>query len=156
MTKLRQRMIEDLLLGNYSQHTIRSYTEALADFARHFNKPPDQLGPKHIREYQLHLVHEKKLSWSTLQVRIAALKFFYTQALKQDWFVEEATHSRPLNTVSIGLNRCIPHHRSAMARLHQSPWSYEFSVRTMGTRNWPLVCEVGGCSQSSWLRRLLS
>jgi len=69
MTKLRQRMIEDLRLRNYSQHTIRSYTEAVADFARHFNKPPDQLGPEHVREYQLHLVHEKKLSWSTLQVR---------------------------------------------------------------------------------------
>jgi hypothetical protein len=68
MTKLPQRMIKDLGLRNYSQHTIRSYPEAVADFAWHFNKPPDQLGPEHVREYQLHLVHEKKLSWSTLQV----------------------------------------------------------------------------------------
>jgi len=87
-------MIEDLQLRNYSPLTIRSYTKAVADFARHFNRPPDQLGPEQIRAYQLHLLHERKLAPSTLQVRTAALRFFYTQTLKQNWFVENVARPK--------------------------------------------------------------
>ena len=53
------------------------------------SETPTTVGPDEIRKYQLHLIHEKKVAWSTLQVRIAALKFCYTQTLKREWFVQE-------------------------------------------------------------------
>ena len=60
MTTLRQRMMEDLRLRNYSELTIHSYIESVADFVRHFNLSPDRLGPDQIRDYQLHLINERQ------------------------------------------------------------------------------------------------
>jgi integrase/recombinase XerD len=89
MTELRKRLIEDLRLRNYSEQTIRSYTRAVADLARYHRKPPDRLSSEEIRAYQLHLLDERKLAWPTFQARMAALKFFYSRTLKQEWFAAE-------------------------------------------------------------------
>jgi integrase/recombinase XerD len=62
MTRLRQMMLEELERRNYSQHTTRHYIRTVEDFARHFNRPPDRLGLRHIREYQAELFEKRKPS----------------------------------------------------------------------------------------------
>ena len=60
MTHLRKLMLEELQRRNYSQTTVTSYIKIVADFAKYFQRPPDQLGPDEIRAYQLHLLNERK------------------------------------------------------------------------------------------------
>jgi integrase/recombinase XerD len=55
VTHLRKTMLEEPQRRHSSEHTIRYYIRTVEDFARHFNRPPDRLGPRHIREYQAEL-----------------------------------------------------------------------------------------------------
>lgn len=76
-------MLEDLQIRNYSPTTIRIYVHCIHEFARHFRKSPDQLGPEHIRQYQLFLVKERKVSLPSYIQAVCALRFFYTQTLNR-------------------------------------------------------------------------
>jgi integrase/recombinase XerD len=94
MTELRRRMLEELRLRNYSSHTERAYIRCLANFAKHFGTAPDRLGPEHIRDYQLFLVQQKKLSWSPFNQTVCALRFFYHDVLHRKWMIEHIPYPR--------------------------------------------------------------
>ena len=85
MTPLRQRMIEDMRIRNFTEQTQTSYCQYVSQFARHFRRSPEHLGPEDIPAYQYHLVHEKKLSASSLFVAVGALRSLYKVTLKKDW-----------------------------------------------------------------------
>ncbi len=84
MTPLRQRMIEDMKLRNLSPRTIEAYVMRAAGFARHFGRSPPALGREEVRSYLLHLVQEKKVSWSVYNQTVAALKFLYEVTLNRE------------------------------------------------------------------------
>src|SRR5499427_1744156 len=83
MTPLRQRMLEELQRRNYSPNTIRPYLYAVEDFARYFGKSPDKLSQEHLRQYQLHLLNDRKLAVETIVGRISALRFFFVKVLRR-------------------------------------------------------------------------
>jgi site-specific recombinase XerD len=80
MTPLRQRLIHDLQLRNYSPRTVECYVAAVAHFARHFGCSPEHLDAEHTRQYQLHLLHQKA-SWSRFNQVVCALRFLYRVTL---------------------------------------------------------------------------
>jgi len=77
VTHLRKVMLEELQRRNFSSETIRGYIGAVERLARYFGKPPDQLGPEHIRQWQVHLLHERKLAVGTVVNHVAGLRFFF-------------------------------------------------------------------------------
>ncbi len=83
MTPLRQRMLEELQRRNYSESTIRGYIHAIKQFAEHFHKSPELLGPEEVRQFQLYLLNERKLAPSTVEIRMSALRFLYWKVLKR-------------------------------------------------------------------------
>jgi integrase/recombinase XerD len=105
VTPLRQRMLEDLQIRQFSPTTIRIYLHAVAEFARHFNKPPDQLGAEHIRRYQLFLVKEKNVAPSTYIQAVCALRFLYTHTLNRKVGIERIPFPRRERKLPVVLSR---------------------------------------------------
>jgi len=127
MTSLRQRMIEDLKLRNRSPRTIQSYIAHVANFARHFGKSPELLGVEEIRQYQVYLVEQRKISWSTFNQAVCALRFFYRHTLGQDYSVEHIPFPRQPKRLPVVLSQ------TEVQRLLAAVRVYELRVLLMTT-----------------------
>ena len=94
MSRLRQRMLEDLRIRNLSPRTLKCYVWHVEQFAKHFGKSPAVLGPEEIRQYQVHVVEKKKASWSWFNQAVCALRFLYGVTLGKDWTIEHIPHAK--------------------------------------------------------------
>ena len=94
MTPLRQRMIADLRIRNYSPRTVDCYTRCVAAYARHFGTSPAALGAEHIRAYQTYLVETKRASWAVFNQTVCALRFLYGTTLGQPGLIEDIPFPR--------------------------------------------------------------
>ncbi|MDQ2832389.1 MAG: tyrosine-type recombinase/integrase [Acidobacteriota bacterium] len=102
MTHLRQLMLDELQRRNYSPATVRSYIHAVEEFAAYFHRSPEQLGPEHIRDYQVHLFRDRKLSPRTIEGQAAALRFLFVKTLGRPYLPDAIPfpkHHRRLPTV---------------------------------------------------------
>jgi site-specific recombinase XerD len=90
-------MLEELQRRNLSKLTAECYLRVVEEFALFYNRPPDQLGPEQIRQYQAHLFADRKLDANTVAQHLSALRFFFIKTLKRNWGVEETPYpKRPI------------------------------------------------------------
>jgi len=104
MTPLRQRMIDDMRMRNLTANTQVAYVRAVAKFAQHFHKAPDQLDRTHIREYLLHLIR-RGASWSLYNQVRCALHFFYSVCLGREWPKEAIVCAKTPKRLPVILSR---------------------------------------------------
>jgi integrase/recombinase XerD len=94
VTHLRRVMLEELQRRNYAKTTVEYYIRAVEQFAKHFNRPPDQLNQDHLRTYQAYLLRERKLEPRTVKLHVSALRFFFVKTLKRRYLLDDTPYPK--------------------------------------------------------------
>jgi integrase/recombinase XerD len=94
MTPLRQRMIEDMRIRNLAATTQRSYIHYVAQFAAYFQRTPADLDLEAVRQYQVFLIEERKLSPESINTFVSAVQFLYLVTLEMPWDKHDFTRPR--------------------------------------------------------------
>ena len=82
-TPIPNAYLEHLKLKRYSENTIKSYVSELKKFSAFYaSKELDTLTKNHIKDYLFHLVQKKKISASSQNQAINAIKLYYEKVLK--------------------------------------------------------------------------
>ena len=84
MTELRRRMDDDMLARGFADRTRESYLWAVTGLARFYRRSPDRITDAEIQAYVVHLLRDRQLSWSTCNIVVSGLRFFYHITLKRD------------------------------------------------------------------------
>ena len=93
MSPLRQRMIDAMTVRGLSVRTIECYTESISRLSRHYGGVnPARLTPEQIEAYLLHLVKDRKLSYSSVNHVASACRFLFETVLGRP---TEVRHLRP-------------------------------------------------------------
>jgi integrase/recombinase XerD len=81
MGALRVKMEQDLLIRGLSPLTQDAYLRAVVGLTKYYGRAPDTLSEHEVQAYLAALVKERKLAWSTLNVTVHGLRFFYEVTL---------------------------------------------------------------------------
>lgn len=92
MTPLRQRMLDAMTVRGLAPRTQECYTDAVARMARHYHRSPDLLSPPEVEAWLLHLVKDRKLSYSSVNHAASASRFLFETVLGRP---SDIAHLRP-------------------------------------------------------------
>ncbi|WP_246146597.1 site-specific integrase [Rubripirellula lacrimiformis] len=93
--ELTRRMAEDMIIRNLAQSTIDAYTYHARRFAAFIAKPLGRATVEDVRTFQLYLIQQKKVAYSTFNQAVCTLRFLYQDRCREQleavegWRLEE-------------------------------------------------------------------
>ena len=85
MEELVNKFVIDLKCHGYLEGTQIVYRKHLERFFRRLEKNPEEITVDEIKGYQVYLIDERKLDPQTVNLNLAAVRFFYLKTLKKPW-----------------------------------------------------------------------
>lgn len=83
MSKLRERMIEDMNLAGLSLRTQHEYIRSVRHLMLHYRISPDRLSEEQVHQYLVDLY--KRVARGTFETKYYGIKFFYYRFLGVEW-----------------------------------------------------------------------
>jgi len=83
MGALRKQMDADMVVRGMSERTRESYLAAVTAMVKYYKRSPEQLSEVEVQRYLLYLIQERKLAWSSCNIAVSGLRFFYQVTLKR-------------------------------------------------------------------------
>jgi site-specific recombinase XerD len=85
-SKIIIRFAQDMKIRNFAANTIDAYTYHVSKFEQFLHPQTVELAtPEDIRRFQLHLVEDRKLGFSSFNQAVCGLRLLYSQTIKRDW-----------------------------------------------------------------------
>src|SRR5258707_564164 len=101
MTPLRAKYIRDLVIRGRSKHTQQAYTRYVRDLARYYRRSPELISYEEVTGWLYHLIQERQLSASSVNIAVSAVRFLYAVTLGRE---------------TLELMASVPHMKRATAR----------------------------------------
>jgi len=84
MTPLRAKFIRDLAIRGRAVRTQQAYTASVADLARYHHRSPDRISYEEVTVWIHHLIRERHLAPSSVNIAVNAVRFLYGVTLGRD------------------------------------------------------------------------
>ena len=84
MTPLRAKYIRDLVIRGRSKHTQEAYIRYVCDLARYYRRSPGLISYEEVTDWLYHLIRERLLSASSVNVAVSAVRFLYAVTLGRE------------------------------------------------------------------------